>query len=268
MTTYGPCANWPVTWVCDVSCESPAVTAEAVAVATELVWALSGRQFGLCEVTLRPCRQDCQVYPWPDSGLAASGWVSWPGNSWLGVELVAGQWFNVTCGRCSSGCSCTAISEILLPAPVYRIVQVKVDGDVLPTGSYRLDDARRLVRLDGEDWPRCNDLNLDDDQEGTWSVTAEYGQEVPESGSWAVGELACQLIRARNGEDCMLPPNVTQLVRQGVTITMPNVVELLRDGMTALYLVNTFIKTYNPHRLTRRSKTYSVDRIPHRRTGT
>jgi hypothetical protein len=85
---------------------------------------------------------------------------------------------------------------------------------------------------------------------------------------WAVGELACQLIRARNGEECTLPANVTQLVRQGVTIQMPNMVELLRDNMTNLYLVNLFITTYNPHRLKRRSGVYSVDASGPRRVGT
>jgi hypothetical protein len=267
VATYGPCQSWDALMVCDVSCESPSVTADAVAFATEVVWALSGRQFGLCEVTLRPCRQDCATYPWPNSGLSGQ-WSEWPGHGWLSVALVGGQWFNVVCGRCTHGCSCTAVSEVRLPAPVHRIVEVRVDGDVLPTGSYRLDDARTLVRTDGGEWPRCNDLNLEDTEDGTWSVTAEYGREVPDSGRWAVGELACQLIRARNGEDCLLPANVTQLVRQGVTIQFPNVVDLLRENMTSLYLVNLFIATYNPHRLARRSGVYSVDRVPARRTGT
>lgn len=267
MATYGPCDSWPVTWMCDVSCESPQVTAQALSAATEVVWALSGRQFGLCEVTLRPCRQDCATYPWPSSGSSGS-WSEWPGQGWLSVALVGGQWFNVVCGRCTQGCSCTSISEVLLPAPVRRVVEVRVDGDVMPTGSYRLDDARRLVRTDGSEWPRCNDLNLDDTEDGTWSVTAEYGRDVPELGMMAVGELACQFVRARNGEDCLLPANVTQLVRQGVTIQMPNAVELLREHVTNLYLVNLFIQTYNPNRLVRRSGVYSVDATLGRRTGT
>lgn len=262
MTTYGPCSAWDAKWTCDVSCESPIVTAEAVQFATEVVWALGGRQFGLCEVTLRPCRESCQTFPWPD------GWTEWARSSWLSPALIGGQWFNVVCGQCAQGCSCTTISEVLLPAPVYRVTEVRVDGDILPTGSYRLDDARKLVRIDGNEWPSCNDLNLEDTEVGTWSVTAEYGQEVPEAGKWAVGELACQLIRARNGEDCLLPANVTQLVRQGVTIQLPNVMELIKDGVSNLYLVNLFIQTYNPNRLKRRSGVYRVDGREPRRVGT
>lgn len=262
MTLGGPCDTWPVTWVCDVSCESPTVTAEAVELATEVVWALSGRQFGLCEVTLRPCRSDCAEFPWP-----GSDWALWPGVSWINPTLIAGQWFNVVCGRCVQGCSCSSISEVLLPAPVHSITQVKVDGVVVSGSGYRLDDNRILVRL-GDEWPTCNDLAQPDTALNTWSVTARYGLEVPVGGSWAVGELACELIRARNGEDCRLPRNVTQLVRAGVTLRFPQVQELLRVGLTGLYLVDQFVTTWNPAGLKRRSGTYSVDRPPHRRVDT
>lgn len=261
MTLGGPCAPWPVRWMCDVSCESPTVTGEAVAVATEVIWALSGRQFGLCTVTLRPCRRECTDFPWPSGGFS-----EWAGSSWISPQLISGQWFNVVCGRCTTSCSCTSISEVVLPAPVYDVVQVKVDGVIVSGSEYRLDDNRFLVSL-GDDWPTCNDLSQDDTQPNTWSVTARYGLDVPEGGAWAVGELACELVRARNGEDCRLPRNVTQLVRAGVTIQFPNVVELLREGLTGLYLVDQFINTWNPSGLRRRSGVYSVDRPPHRRAG-
>jgi hypothetical protein len=261
VTLGGPCEPWPVTWVCDVSCESPTVTAQAVELATEVVWSLSGRQFGLCEVTLRPCRRDCSDVPWP-----SGGYTEWAGTSWISPSLIGGLWFNVVCGRCTSGCSCTSISEIVLPAPVHSIVQVKIDGVIVSGGEYRLDDNRLLVLLDAE-WPTCNDLNLPDTEPNTWSVTARYGLEVPVGGSWAVGELACELIRARNGEDCRLPRNVTQLVRQGATIQFPSFVDLVREGLTGLYLVDQFVATWNPHGLRRRSGVYRVDGSPHRRAG-
>lgn len=268
VTNYGPCSSWDPTWICDVSCESPTVTAQAVEFATEVVWALSGRQFGLCTVTLRPCREVCQDFPWPSAGLSGGGWTEWAGASWVTPALIGGQWFNVVCGRCSTDCSCTTISEVRLPAPVNRITEVKIDGVPLEASAYRLDNARLLVRTDGDDWPRCNDLTLADTEVGTWSVTAEYGLEVPEGGKWAVGELACQLIKARNGEDCRLPANVTQLVRQGVTLQFPEVSELFKERQTGLYLVDLFVATWNPHRLTRRSGVYRVDRAPHRRVDT
>lgn len=263
MPLGGPCEPWDARWICDVSCESPTVTAQAVELATEVVWALSGRQFGLCTVTLRPCRRACMDFPWPGNG---GTYTEWAGTSWLSPTLINGAWFNVVCGRCTSGCSCTSISEIVLPAPVYDVVQVKIDGVIVSGSEYRLDDNRLLVLL-GDEWPTCNDLNLPDTEPNTWSVTARYGLAVPEGGAWAVGELACELIRARNGEDCRLPRNVTQLVRQGVTIQFPNVIELVREGLTGLYLVDQFVSTWNPGGLRRRSGTYSVDTPPHRRAG-
>ena len=260
-TLGGPCENWPVRWTCDVSCESPTVTGEAVTLATEVIWALSGRQFGLCTVTLRPCRLECAEVPWPSGGYS-----TWAGNSWISPTLISGQWFNVVCGRCTMGCSCSSLSEVLLPAPVHSVVEVKIDGVVVTGSAYRLDDNRRVVLLDAE-WPTCQELNLPDTEPDTWSITARYGLEVPEGGAWAIGELACELIRARNGEDCRLPRNVTQLVRQGVTIQFPDAVELVRQGLTGLYLVDQFVSTWNPSGLRRRSGTYSVDRPPHRRVG-
>lgn len=262
-TTVGPCAAWEPLWVCDVSCESPTVTAQAARLATDVVWALSGRRFGLCTVTLRPCRRDCATeYPW--------GWTEWrPGSTWEPhPALIGGRWFNVICGDCGETCSCARLSEVTLPAPVHRVIEVKVDGAPVVTGGYRLDDSRTLVRLGGAEWPRCNDLTLTDTEVGTWSVTAEYGVEVPEGGRWAVGELACHLLRAFRGEDCRLPQNVTRLVRQGVTIEFPTITELFQRGLTGLYLVDLFVKTWNPEGLRRRSQTYRVDGARHRRVGT
>ena len=262
-TAFGPCEPWPVRWLCDPDNTDLVVVNQAIEFATEVVWALSGRQFGLCTVTLRPCRRDCFEWPWDRS------WVEWlPGATWPSPALIGGRWFNLICGGCDENCSCSSISEARLPAPVHSVVQVKVDGSPLATGAYRVDDNRFLVRTDGGEWPRCNDLNKADTEVGTWSVTASFGQDVPEGGAWAVGELACQFIAARNGTECQLPRQVTQLVRQGVTLRFDNVIDLLKEGLTGLYFVDLFVRTVNPRRLARRSGTYSIDRPPPRRTNT
>ena len=74
-TEFGPCADWPVRFPCEIVCSSPEASGSAVRFATDVVWALSGRQFGTCEVTLRPCRNDCMDAPWPHAE-----WT-WPGTS-------------------------------------------------------------------------------------------------------------------------------------------------------------------------------------------
>lgn len=262
MTNFGPCADWPVTWPCTVDVGSAPVTGYAVTCATYILWALTGRQFDTCQTTLRPCRRSCYNDDmWPFGWQSATGLIAWiPGvtdDRW---------WFDVACGRCVGTCSCSTLSEVLLPAPVRSVDVVRVDGAVLVTGGYRLDDDRRLVRL-GATWPACNDLNLDDSQVGTWSVTATYGQPPPPLASLAVGELACMLLRAIGGDDCRLPRDVKTLARQGTTITFTDVGKAFKDGMIGLPTCDLFITTTNPGRLRHRSKTYRVDDTPARRVG-
>jgi hypothetical protein len=237
------------------------VTGIAVTSATEILFALSGRRFGLCEVTSRPCREDCYDYPYYTNLLPWTG-------QWPYPALIGGSWFNLGCGGCGNTCSCTTVSEFILPSPVYRIVQIKIDGGVVPTGSYRLDNNRKVVRTDGGMWPICNDLSRDDTEAGTWSVTAQYGSPIPDMAQLAMGQLACEISKAASGQDCSLPAGVTQLVRQGVTIDFPDVGELFKQGRTGLYLVDAFLATYNPNGLKRRSRTYSVDGPAFRRAGT
>ena len=268
--TTGPCTPWPVYWgqLCQdvVSTSSPTATGYAATTATHILWALSGRQFGTCPVTLRPCRENCWeggypsaiAYPWSAYGspIASVGWD-------------ASYWFALGCGSCPQGnCSCNTVSEVRLPARVNAVTAVKVDGAVLPTTAYRLDNNRLLVRTDGSLWSRCNDLNKDDTQTGTWSVTADYGVTVPDSGRFAMGELACQILRALSNQDCQLPQNVVRLVRQGVTVDFPPIQALLAEGRTGLYLTDLFLTAVNPNRLDQRARVYSPDRIPPRRAGT
>lgn len=259
---FGPCEDWPVEWTCDLSSYSPALTGYAVTAATRVLWALSGRRFGTCSVTLRPCRRDCyDTWPW--------GWTEWDTTA-IGSSVWSGYryWVPLGCGSCTAGCSCAEVSETVLPHPVNRITQVKVDGTPLVTGAYRVDNNRLLVRTDGGQWPYCNDLSKNDTEPGTWSVTALYGYDVPVSARLAMGELACEISKAGSGEDCRLPAGVVSLARQGVTIQFPDVGQLLKDGRTGLYLVDLFLASENPDGLKQRGKFYSIDSPQPRRAGT
>lgn len=261
---FGPCADWPVQWVCDVDTLNPAVTGVAVSMATETLWELTGMRFGLCEVTLRPCRRDCH-----DGRFFDDFGPPWTGaRSYPQPALIGGQWFNLTCGSCAGGCSCSTVSEVLLPAPVHSIVEILIDGTPMVTGAYRVDNNRLLVRTDGGQWPRCNDLSQPDTEPDTWSVRAMYGEALPDGAALAMGELACEIAKAGSGQDCRLPAGVQQLVRQGVTISYPDVGELFAKGRTGLYLVDMFVATWNPYGLRQRSRVYRVDQPTVRRAGT
>lgn len=255
VANFGPCGRWPIEWTCKIDTESPSATGLAADYATYILWALSGRRFGTCEVTLRPCRRECYQAPWP-----WTGWREWPGEgSWPQPALIGGLWFNLVCGSCGDTCSCGQLSEVVLPVPVNEIVTVRVDGSPLASGSYGVDNNRYLVRRDGAQWPRCNDLAKADTEPGTWSVTATYGEDVPAAGQLAAGELACEILRAIRGEDCRLPRNIARIARQGVTIEFPTVTEFFERGRTGLYLTDLFLTAANPGNLSRRSRVYSVD---------
>lgn len=246
------CEDWPVYWTCDVSAQSPEVTGYAVSAASRILWALSGRRFGSCTVMLRPCADDCgdltAVPLWDAPSLLVSR------SPWDFYRLP------YCSGGCRRGCSCTDLSAVRLPSLTRRVVEVRMDGTPMATGAYRLA-GRDLIRTDGAAWPRCNNLAAGDDEPGTWSVTAVLGEEVPDSGRLAVGELACEITKAASGVDCRLPPGVTQLVRQGVTIQYPDIGQLLKDGRTGLYLVDMFLASENPTGLRARGRVYDVDAV-------
>lgn len=261
---FSPAGLWPVRWMCDVSTVSPTVTGMAVKFAGDALWALSGRQFGLTTVTLRPARWYRRDTPFPDAWIAMPGSMQPP----LGANTYGSTWWGWDTGEIFSGSGCTSADEVYLPAPVNAVSQVKVDGVVLATTAYRVDNNRILIRIDGNTWPTFNDLRLDDTRVGTWSVQAKFGQNIPSGAELAVGELACEYIRATQGDDCRLPRNITQIARQGVTITLPDPAEAFKSGLTGLRVADMFIKTWNPGGIKSRPRVYSVDRALPRRVGT
>jgi hypothetical protein len=259
----GVCMIWDPIWTCRLPTGSYAVTGQATSIATEVLYALTGRQFGLCTKVIRPCRASCFGNVWP----SADWWDINSGMAYPQPLLIGGQWFNLTCGSCTSGCSCSTVSEAILPGPVYDILEVKVDGVVLtPIIDYRLDDWRLLVRLNGESWPLCNNLNLADTEVGTWSVTLRAGVEVPELGQLAVGELATDIVKFLVCDDtCTLPKPIQSITRQGLNISFLDPNEVFADGKLGMYFCDLFIQTYNPNKLKQRSRVYNIDDLASRR---
>lgn len=265
------CDAWPV----DTSCLPQGWTADpaqwtaeqkmAVEVASEILKRLSGGVYGLCTLKIRPCRTRYRQ-PWPDPVMLGVG--STAGGPWSPM-LLDGRIYNVHfgCGGDSS-CGCSPMSEIILDPPAYDVVQVKVDGVELSASAYRVDDTRRLVRVDGLDWPECQEMARADTEPGTWSVVYRTGTPVPAGGRMSVALLAAQLWKACGGGrgKCQLPERVTEVIRDGVTYTLLDNLETFERGRTGLSRVDLWLASVNPHAARAPMRAWSPDLVRHRQT--
>lgn len=249
------CEPWEVTWCEDITSFSPACTGFGAWAASEVLWQATGRRFGNCAVTVRPCRREC-LADWPNELIWLDGIVSGVGYPW--PTLIDGAWVNLACGKCTGGgCSCNTTSEVILGEPIHQLVSVEVDGVSLPASGWALYDDTRLVRTDGE-WPTCQDWKVTSGV-GSWKLIARFGAEVPQLGKLAAGVLAAEFAKLCCGQDCNLPPRVTRTVRQGVTHERINPIDALERGLTGLYIPDQFIRTFNPSGIHDRARAYSVD---------
>lgn len=254
-----PC-DWPVEPSCCPAWDTadPDLRARVSAVATEILWALSGRRFGVCPITVRPCRTPCV------GGLAPAFGPYYGGGSFT-PTLLDGAWVN-GCGTCTSDCSCGELCEVVLPGPVDSVIEVTVDGLAIPPADYLVHDHRALVRREaGACWPTCQDLAAPPTDPGTFAVTYGLGIPVPAAGLYAAEVYACELVKACTDGPCRLPRRVTSVTRQGVTWALLDPMEFLADGLTGLYEVDAWIKAVNPAGLAVGARVHSPDRRPPRR---
>lgn len=248
----GSCAPWDIDLEC---CDLPdgdhdELIAAKQAIASDLLWAASGRRWGTCPVTVRPCLRRCG------------------GGSGLPVPYkdADGAWRNYSACGCNDDCSCVALSEIVLAGPVASVTEVSIDGVVLDEADYRLDKVGsgwRLLRTDGGNWPSCSDMGVDCDEVGAFCVTYEQGIALDALATAAVSELTCQMVKACLPNcQCALPANVQSVVRRGVAIRFDTAVTWMRT----LPAVAAFLDSANPHGLSSASSVWSPDVITPRVT--
>lgn len=256
----GAVCAWELDTTCCPAWDSftPETQATAAAWATEILDALTGRRFAQCPVKLRPCGTRCGWY---------GGYLTWPvgapsmagmGNPWM-IPFIdgGGVWRNCTC---AGACRCRATCEARLPGPVAEILEVMVDGVVLDPSAYRLDDQSILVRTDGPCFPECQNMDLADTEEGTWSVTLRLGEPLPAAGAIAAGRLACEFAKSCAGDaDCALPEQLISLSRNGVQVQVADPQQLLDAGLTGIQEVDLFIRAFNPYKLRSRPRVLSPD---------
>lgn len=241
------CADWAT--------YSVAVQDAALQFATLTLWAATGRQFGPCSVTIRPCQtkeaaQQYRAYPVPSfTGFGGND------STWGPYIDGDGTWRNCGCGP---SCCCRPSCEIVLRGPVASITEIEVDGVLVASSAYRVDKAEgafRLVRTDGMCWPTCQDFDAAAGETGSFTVEYTIGRLVPQSVLNAVSLLACEIAKGLNGGACGLPSRVQSLTRQGVTVEMANIdaaVAMFQSGITTGNdLVDRVIRIFNPTGRTR-----------------
>jgi hypothetical protein len=246
-----PC-SWDLTTVCCSTWNdySDTIKTQATSYATLVLWAATGRQYGLCEQVVRPCGRECWNCP--------NGYY-WSGGTWV-PYIWNGTWFNgCGCGF-GSGCqTCRPDCVVYLPGPVASVSEVIVDGLTVDPAEYIVYDGRWLTRLSTTDcWPICGDFNVTSGT-GFFQVTYTRGTAVPAPLLNAAGTLACEYAKACLGEACQLPSRVVSIARQGVSVNLVDVDKLLERNLTGITTVDQVIAALNPHGLKGRTRLYSPD---------
>lgn len=251
-STVGPC-SWTIP---DPLCAddwagfSADIKSSARDYAATVLWAATGRQFGLCQVQVRPCgMKRCN-----DGGAEFFGY-DWSGGTWT-PYIFNGTWFNCMCGAV---CCCEPRCQVRLMGPVNEIVEVTIGGIAVDPDTYRVDDEHWLVRQNTNDcWPICSDLETDDG-DNVFIVTYLRGEPVPASLLRAASTLALEWARGCAGGTCRLSNRVTNLARNGVTIDLLDPSEVLEGGLTGLWEVDQIIRVFNPGRLDRRLRVWAPE---------
>lgn len=230
--------------VCDGWADVPeARQVTALALASSFLWAATGRQFGVCLITVRPNQSS-------RSEVVYQAYPVAPGQDGLGVPggpfLFAGRWFNA---GCSVACCGQSACAVVLRGPVHSVDEVLVGEETIPASSYRVDvtgGVWLLVRTDGQCWPVCQTVTAESGETGAFSVTYGQGRALPIALQVATAMLACEYASALAGGPCKLPAKMTRLSRQGVEVELeppePD------DGKTGIREVDAVVASLNPGR--------------------
>ncbi len=249
---YPPDTDWSATYATpeDLAAartpERQAMFEMAEAYAWSVLAALTNYRIGTCPVTVRPCAARCAPEGSWNPALVGSGHSAalGPRIGQFSPYVTGGVWVNAY--GCRRGCECSSISQVILPGPVGAIVEVRVDGAVLPRTAYRVYNGSRLVRMDGGSWPVCADLAAPDNK--AFEVTYYRGAAPNAMTKFAAGVLANEFLLGFEGKDgCRLPMNVTAMSRAGESYEFTSAET---EGIAAaIPEVSMLVNIYNPHGL-------------------
>ena len=252
MVDTAPC-SWDIdASICctDWDSYSAELQQQAIDYASLIMWAATARQYGLCDMVVRPCG--------PTNDCDSSGWYYDTGGATWVPYIWNGTWRNCWCG--SSWCSCDPTCQVYLPGPVNSITEVRVGGATISASGYFVLDNTWLIRVDTDEcWPLCADQNLAPGDEDAFQVSYVRGKTPPTALLNAAGSIACEYAKACLGLPCRLPGRVASIARQGVSVNMVDVSELLTNGLTGIWEVDQVIRSINPKGLAGPTRFYSPD---------
>ena len=222
--------------------------------AAMVMWAATGRQYGRCEIVVRPCAREALD---PQYRTYPVDWSTLGGGS--GPYTLGGVWYNGPVG-CEESCDCSAgTRELVLDGPTTTasITSVTLSGILLAPAAYRVLDGRRLIRIDGSAWPTCDDPSADP---APIEVTYLIGLPVPPAVQVAFERLACEFARACSGAPCALPQQLRSLTRQGVELQVEQLpIDTTGPLLTGIREVDLVIRAVNPRGRQARSMVISPD---------
>lgn len=224
--------------------------AEVCAAVSNNLFVLSGRRYKQRRLVVRPSRRIQNGCGW---------WVGYTGDWTMTPSGFSAYAFEETIDP--------GVYDLRLAGPVQQVLAVKVDGVDLDPGDVALFDSRYLYRVDPAGarlpWPQDQRVETPDTEPGTFMVSYVWGQTIPPGGNIAAKAWACylanQLAQLQGEGGCGLPDKVTQLVRQGVTLSKLSALDFLDKGRTGIGLVDDWINVDNPNGLRRPATIASPD---------
>lgn len=228
--------------------EALAIQSGSEDLAVGVLWALSGRQYGLNDVTVRPCRIERSFGMGTTSRLGyrdgydglygGLGSVFW--NMFIWND---GDWLMDGCG-CGAQCRVSGPRMIHLPGPAQSINSVTVNGAVLDPSTYTLE-GNVLYRV-GAIWP-FQDLGRPAGEQGTWTVDYQRGIPVPSGVAQLTGQLALEMFNAvKAPTKCRLPRNVVAVSRNGVSYQVYDPTTFYAAGKTGMPEIDLWLMSVNP----------------------
>ena len=213
-------------------------------VAVNILWNFTNRMFGTRQIIIRP-QQSLKIKR-PTTFEGRGPYAGYPAGSYGFFQpvMIEGLWYNIMCGNCVSGCSCTQPWAIVLPGNPISVTEIDIDGTALEESAYWLD-GDKLIRSEGS-WPIEQNMRQPAGNPGTWSIEYIAGIPVPKGGQVAAGILAVELGKAAlKDSTCALPSRVQTITRQGVTMAILDTFEDLAKGRTGIPRIDMWIQSVN-----------------------